>query len=498
MKYVLNGRQMKECDLSVIAGDINVSMRLIDKASSACIKHLYSNDFCLDNCLIVCGSGNNGADGFAIAEKLYNDGKKVTILLPSLNMSFSTEAEIIRKRILVNIVEYDSFITNYSVEDFTVIIDAIFGIGLSRDIDGKFLEVINLLNQSKKKVLSVDIPSGVSSENGCIMKVAVRADVTVTFGCLKQGQLLYPGKSYCGKIYVEDIGIPVIDSEKPNYCVTEVFDYHNHLPFRRPDGNKGTFGKILVVAGSKNIFGAAYLSAMAAYKCGCGMVHILTERHNIVSLQQMIPEAILHYYEEGDILDAVMKLNCLIDICDVVLIGCGLGIEATSVELVRNVIKCKKNMVIDADALNIISKHQMVEQLKETNTILTPHIKEMSRLSGIDCHDIKSNAINVARDFTQKNNVVLALKDAVTLVAGKCNNIYINNTGNNALAKAGSGDVLAGIIAGLLAQNNDLYESACLGVYIHGLIGDFKAQVIGQYSLLARNLLDGIEELIVD
>lgn len=495
MNYVLNGKQMKECDLKFINGSLSRSLELIDRASSACIKYLYNKDFDLSNCLIVCGAGNNGADGFAIAKKLMDDGYNAVVIAPTNSTSFSKESENIISTFNCKIISYEDFIKKYDICDFTCIVDALFGIGLSREVKGIYENIINDINDSKAKVLSVDIPSGICSDNGTVMGVAVHANVTVTFARIKIGQLLYPGKEYCGELFLEDIGIPVVDEMIPKYAITDVFDDFNALPYRRPDGNKGSFGKVLVLAGSAEIFGAVYLSAMAAYKAGCGMVHILTEKNNMYSLQQMLPEALLHFYDENHPKEALEKLNDLMEICDVFCVGCGMGVNDTSKLMLDVILNSDKPMVLDADALNIISTNNWKNRLNNCNCILTPHIMEMSRLSGMSVHDIKENPVTLAEDFVNDYNSVLVLKDAVTVVSARGMNTYINRSGNCAMAKAGSGDVLAGIITGFLAQSGDLRKSASLGVYVHGLIGDNMRAKTGEYALLARNLLSGIDDL---
>ena len=495
MKYVLNGSQMKACDSTVINHDLQKSLELIERASDSCIWHLQDLDFDRKKCLIVCGKGNNGADGFAIAAKLYKLKIDVEVLVADKNSSFSAEADFYFKQLKMPVFDYNEFSEHIDVNSYTLIVDAIFGIGLSRGVEGVYADMIHLINNSDAKVLSVDIPSGISSDNGAIMKAAVNADVTVTFACYKTGQLLYPGKAACGKLYLEDIGIPVIEDEKPSYLVTDLFDDNNLLPYRKPDGHKGTFGKVLVIAGSKDIFGAAYLCAMSAYKAGCGMVHILTERHNAEGLKVLIPEALLHFYDEDNPDDAINQAKELSGICDVICAGPGLSVNACACAMIKYLVSIDKPLVLDADALNIISKEKLIGRINKGNCILTPHIMEMSRLSDISCNDIKKDCVGVALNFAREYNLVLVLKDAVTLVSAPEYNTYINQSGNAAMAKAGSGDVLSGIISGLLAQKCSLYDAACLGVYIHGLIGDKKLYETGAYSLMARNLIDGIEEL---
>lgn len=498
MNYVLSGKQMKRCDSSVINGDIEKSLLFIEHAASACIKHLKKQDFNLEKCLVICGKGNNGADGFLIAKKLYESGCLVTILISDRGDNYSQEAGVLLEQVKNHVVLYEDFIENYSVNEYTTIIDAIFGIGLSRDVSCIYAEIINLVNESNIKTLSVDIPSGISSDNGKVMKAAVNADVTVTFACLKIGQLLYPGRIYCGTLIVEDIGIPIIAEEKNDYLVTDLYTNNNLLPYRKPDGHKGTFGKVLVIAGSEEISGAAYLCAMAAYKAGCGMVHVLTERHNELALKVLLPEALLHFYDNNNASEAIKKTKSLIDICDVICIGPGLSMDDCSKSIVEVTIDSDKPMVIDADALNIISKNNLLNKISGGNCVITPHIMEMNRLSGMQCTDIKENAVSFTKSFACLHNLTLVLKDAVTIVASPNRNSYINRSGNCAMAKAGSGDVLAGIISALIAQKCTLHDAACLGVYIHGLIGDIKVMETGQYGLMARNLIEGIEVLFDD
>ena len=495
MKYILNAEQMKACDKAVIKNDLKKSLELIDRAGAACVSSLCKEGLDPSKTLIFCGYGNNGADGISIAQKLEKDNA-VRIVFADKNHRLSDEGEYLRRKLKNTVItDFHQFIKTENTAQYTLIIDALFGVGLSRNAEGIFADMIDLINTAECEILSVDIPSGISADSGQVMGTAVKASLTVSFAFEKRGQVLYPGKLCCGKLVVADIGIPALEEESERYCVSALFNDKNHLPERSPYGNKGTFGKVLVVAGSYEIFGAAFLSAMAAYKSGCGMVHILTEQNNIQSLQIMLPEAILHAYDHDHADHALELLNGLLEICDVVLAGPGLGMSALSTALVSRILDVKKPVILDADALNIVAKENYFDKISNGNFIFTPHVLEMSRLTGLSVSQIKQTFIGTAEDFAKKYDLVLVLKDAVSIVSAPRERTYINHTGNAAMAKAGSGDVLAGVIAAFAAQKMELFEAAALGVYIHGLAGDMKRKKLGEYSLLARNLIEGIEEL---
>ncbi len=495
MNYILNAAQTKACDAAVIQNNLQKSLALINAAAVSCTDAIAELGFDPSVTLIFCGCGNNGADGAAIAGKLETK-YDVTVIYADTERALSQEGAYYKEKLKKSKILHFSELTEaVNRKKYTLIIDALFGVGLSRNIEGKTTDMVAWINAAGTDILSVDMPTGISADNGQVLGCAVQASATVTFAFRKRGQLLYPGRLYCGKLLTADIGIPALEKESTSYCVAGLFDRENHLPKRAPDGNKGSFGKLLVAAGSREIYGAAYLCAMAAYKSGCGMVHILTEQNNRISLQQMLPEAILHIYDQDDMRQAQELLRGLLPACDVVLAGPGLGVNPVSAALVSEILDTKKPLVLDADALNIIAKEQLQDRLQGRPCILTPHVMEMSRLNGRPVSEIKADLIETANAFAARYQVTLALKDAVSVVASPQENTYINDTGNAAMAKAGSGDVLAGLIAALLAQKTDPYHAAALGVYLHGLAGDNKAASLGAYSLLARNLIEGIEEL---
>jgi len=336
--------------------------------------------------------------------------------------------------------------------------------------------------------MSVDIPSGICATTGNVLGTAVRADYTVTIQETKVGLVLDPGRSYAGICVSEDIGIVSLPLERDEetVCTLEGSDYAALLPKRNADSNKGTYGKLLMITGSKGMSGAAYLGALAAYRTGTGLVQIYTAKENLVILQSQIPEAIITTYEKYD----VNELHRLIDWADVVAIGSGLGTKKNARKILKETIAyTKKPCVIDADGLNILSEH--MDYLCGADCehfIFTPHMKEFERISGLKIAEVKKDRIAALRTFVKEYDVTCVLKDSRTTIAKPRERVAVNLSGCAAMAKAGSGDVLAGIIASYLAQGLSEWEAALLGVYIHGRAGEIIEKEQGAYSLLAREL----------
>lgn len=341
------------------------------------------------------------------------------------------------------------------------------------------------------------------------MNVAVKADHTITFGHQKTGLLLYPGAEYAGEITVADIGFPQEATVKAN---PDTFYYEKHdlglLPSRKKYSNKGTYGKVLIIAGSKGMSGAAYLSAKAAYRTGAGLVKILTSEANRIIIQTSLPEALFSAYdEEGLNIDQrSQKLVSELQWASVIVIGPGLGQTKTAQELVETVLrKAEVPVILDADAINLISKKLNCNQAKgrlselsfllKENTILTPHLMELSRLTGMTVTEIADNLIDTARQCSYNNKLIYAIKDARSVVS-QAGRYYINVSGNNGMATGGSGDVLTGILGALIAQGLEPYDAACLGVYLHGLAGDEAARDKGTYSMMASDIVNSIGNVI--
>lgn len=487
MEYLLKSDEMKQMDQAVNKEIGIPSVVLMERAALAAIEVL-EDHFLLKKVLVVCGSGNNGGDGFAIARLLHLKKKEVSILFVGNEMSCTPET-VLQKKICE---KYQIPICrNWKHDEYTSIVDAMFGIGLSRTIEGNYKEWIQQINEHPAKVLSVDIPSGICADNGKVMGTAVKADITVTFAYKKIGHILYPGAEYCGKVIRKDIGImPEATTKQLPCCYTYDKRDLTRLPERYPYSNKGTYGRVLVIAGSKNMSGAAYFSGMAAYRVGTGLVQIFTESCNRNILQQILPEAILKTqdWEKTDQKKVIKKLEW----ADAVAIGPGLGISEQKRSTLYQIIKnMYRPLVIDADGLNLLVDQIQVLHEKKGPVIVTPHIGEMSRLIKKTKQEILADLIGTAKAFAREYHVICVLKDTRTIVTdGK--DVYINQSGNHGMAVGGSGDVLTGIIAGLLAQKMNPFEAAKMGVYLHGLAGDEAKKEIGACAMTARDILNHI------
>ena len=488
MRYLPDGIQMSAADKYTIDKVGIPSLVLMERAALKTVEIMSEYGIDTSKALIVCGSGNNGGDGFTIARLLKEKGQHPRVFFAGRDASLSTECRT-QKKIAENLgIE---IITENPQDEYTVIIDAIFGVGLSREISGKYADIISWMNEQKCRKVAVDIPSGVSSATGRILGIAFQAELTVAMACVKVGSELYPGKTYAGKTVPVPIGIDtscfLSDRE---VCMTyDRSDIPDLLPERKADSHKGSYGKLLMITGSSGMAGAAYLSAKAAYTAGAGLVRVYTAEENRSILQQLLPEAVITCY--GTYNDK--ELTGLLDWADVVCIGCGLGMSDISEKILETVLRqVRVPCIIDADGLNLLSRRMDLLETLQSPVILTPHMKEMSRLTGYTVREISERRLEIMKKFTEKYPVVCVLKDSRTVVRGKGRHTFVNLAGNSAMAKAGSGDVLAGVITGLVAQGVDPYEGAALGVFLHACGGDEARRLKGGYSVLARDLIDGV------
>ena len=493
MEYLVNAREMKACDKNTIEYYKVSSEVLMERAALSVVDQIKAHGYDTTRVLAVCGNGNNGGDGVAAARILSEQGVDVTILLTDVTHPYSDGM----KKQLAIAKNYGMHITEeWEDTKYTLILDAIFGIGLSRQIEGKTAELIRKINETGTPAVAVDIASGVSADNGNVLGCAVKADMTVTFAFKKLGQLLYPGADYTGRLCVCDIGITKKSwmEKKPAYYAMEADDLQ-YLPERENRSNKGSYGKVLLIAGSSNMGGAAIFASKAAYASGCGLVKVFTAEENRTALLTQVPEAILSTYA-GKKLDK----NELMESgkwADVVAVGPGIGTDTVAREMVKTVLETAAvPIVMDADALNILSEDVSILLRPHTELIVTPHLGEMARLAGASVSYIRDNLITQAEEFAREYNVICVLKDARTVCAVPYGKTYLNLSGNHGMATAGSGDVLCGLIAGLTAQGLQPELAAPLGVYIHGLAGDIMVKKTGYHGLMAGDLPDGIKKVM--
>lgn len=471
------------------------SLILMEKAAMACAKIILDTVKRDDKIIAVCGTGNNGGDGIATARILKEAGLDVSVMLigEEEKVSEQTKKQLeIGRHLDLPIFNYKNILNEEWIKEYNIVVDAMFGIGLSKPITGDYERIINQINQHSAMVFAVDIPSGVDAGTGNIWNVAIKADLTITFGYNKLGLVLYPGAQHAGTVIVADIGFPkkALKAVCPTTFTYDMED-KGRLPWRNPYSNKGTFGKVLVIGGAKNMAGAAYLSAKSAYRMGAGLVKILTVEENRVIFQTNLPEALLSTYTK----ESLTKEWFLEELrwANAVIIGPGLSTEETAETMLDLVLESiKVPLVIDADALNLIAYHQKYEKINHNKQIIiTPHLKEMSRLATCDISDITKDLIAFSHNVMKDKEYTLVLKDARTIVTDGIYS-YVNLYGNSGMAVGGSGDVLTGIIGGLLAQGMNPFEAAALGVYFHALAGDRAAKEKSEYSMMAGDISEAL------
>ncbi|MDE6024781.1 MAG: NAD(P)H-hydrate dehydratase [Lachnospiraceae bacterium] len=496
MRYIANSEEMALIDKYTIEEIGIPQMVLMERAAIGVfdfIKSRFQNDI---KTLIVVEGGNNGADGLALARLMSGKGYDTEVYyvndISKVSEGFSKQYAI-AKNLGVKFVDE---IVNYG---YDLIVDAMFGVGLSRAIMGKHAETINIINEIKAYKLAVDISSGIDASTGFVLGTAFHADTTVTFGLSKLGHMMSIGNEYSGQIEIVDIGFPqkAVEFICPKLYTYDNTDVDRLLPFRKSDSHKGSYGKIGIVGGCKNMAGAALFAAESAYRMGCGLVRICTPSDNREIMQTKLPEAMLTTYESNDISSVKNAIKTMTSWCDVIALGPGLGREEPAGFIVERILRdFEKTIVIDADALNILSENMEWLKYTKAKIIITPHLMEMSRLTGHKTSDIKGNKFDEARKFAAQHNIVVVLKDARTIVSNGEEQAYINSTGNNGMATGGSGDVLTGIIASLVGQGMNIFEAAKLGVYMHGLTGQEASISMGRYSVIAGDIVRSITRVL--
>lgn len=442
----------------------------------------------------VCGSGNNGGDGFALARLLHLKGYVC-------HLHFVGKEERLTKDAKTN---YDAckaleipFVEESAYENYDVIIDCIFGTGLCRTIEGKYKEIIETINASNKYIISMDIPSGVDSDNAAILGVAIKADETYTMQSGKIGHYVCPGRNYAGKVSVLDIFIPSILVDK---CESQVYliekeEMKNYLPKRAVQSNKGSYGKVLCIGGSAGMSGAITMAAKSALASGCGLLTLAIPKsiQNLVmgnvleSMSFLLEEKDGHIAKEASSLleEKIAGFTCA-------LIGCGIGRSEDIKVILKTLLDSNTPLIIDADALHALKDRMQ----NRKNTILTPHLKEFANLMQVDVKEIVDHTLMYVDTFCkQYPDVTLVLKSETTIIAQ--NELrYINTYGNNGLATGGSGDVLAGLISGLYAQNKDAFKAAVLGVFLHAYSADLLLKKKSVYSIVPTDIIESLEDVL--
>ncbi len=506
---LIRPEQMRRMDASAIKDYSIPGLLLMENAASAVAAQAESM---LGGCsgvsiVAVAGIGNNGGDAFAAARLLHCKGANIRVYLLGCRDNIKGDAlanlEML-ERIGIRVNElgkenaYVEGLTDLRscIENAQLIIDGIFGTGLTRDITGLAENVIQLINNSGKPVLSIDIPSGIDGTDGSIKGICIKADTTVTFCMAKTGLALNPGYEYAGKLIVADIGIPpcirnsiTVDAEVIDHKTAAAF-----IPKRVNNSNKGDYGRVLIITGSTGMTGSGCLAAKAALRSGAGLTYVgVPESLSAIYGAALTEPIILPLIDSGS---GTLSRECADNIVeytkkmDAVAIGPGL----TSGEEIKSVVErvlCESRapMVIDADALNCISGNTEILKGLKTKAVITPHPGEMSRLTGLSIKDIQADRPGTAKKFAIEFGIIVVLKGNRTVVSLPDGRVFINPTGNAGMASAGAGDVLTGIIAGLAAQGAALESAAIAGVFLHGLAGDLAAGELGMHSMIAGDVI---------
>ena len=506
LEYVVTSEEMQRYDANTIEHYKVPGLILMEQAALAAaeeIERLFPNR--TGKILVLSGKGNNGGDAMAVSRILSQKGYSVTVSIitnrPLERNGFSESAGV-----QYDILQSMNFpiVTNMVPDSYDIIIDGIFGVGLNREISGEAAKVIKQANNCPGHKISLDIPSGIHSSTGHVCGIAFRADYTITFAFLKRGLYLYPGASYAGKIIKKEIGITE-DSflNQPPEMFALTGDVRDYLPARNPWGHKGTFGKVFLIAGSKQIGGAAILSGKSCMMSGCGMLKVCIHKEQKSELLTSLPEAMISAYDTLE--TALEHIRSGIAWADVIAIGPGIDTNEISAAMLETVLKTSnKPLVIDADGLNLLAKPEFLTLLKERQEkenlrralILTPHPVELTRILGVTMEELKTKGLELTRELTARLHAVIVKKDARTIVCDESASYAINLFGNSGMATAGSGDVLTGIIAALLALKMSAYDAAILGVYLHAKAGDHAASVKNEYSMLAGDICESLVTIL--
>jgi len=508
---VLKAREMQELDKFTIEVLGIPGLVLMENAARG-ICEVVSRVLPSGKIAVVCGKGNNGGDGLAAARNLYNMGYEVSVFLTApveeLKGDAKKNAEILSSLpVRIEVIREDSLDRlKSSLSESDLTIDALFGTGLSKPLGGFYEELVNLINRFAKKVLAVDLPSGLSADSPKPIGVCVKADYTVTFAHPKVAHIFPPASEFVGELFIVDISIPqsVSQSMAPNRYILSLEEVSLLFPERKQMSHKYTYGHVAVIGGSLGKTGAPSMAAISALRVGAGLSTIIAPRSLAPIFETKLTEVMtlpigkgekdffgIDHLEETFLAVERGKFSTL-------LVGPGLGNKSDSYEFVREFLRSKPllPLVIDADGINALAQEPHILNLLEVPVVLTPHIGEFSRLASIPKEEVLASLPDVALDFATKFGVYLVLKSSRTVVATPDGELFVNIRGNPGMATAGTGDVLAGVIAGFLAMGMGAANASKLGVFLHSLAGDMAAARKTQESLIATDIIEELPEAI--
>ena len=478
----------------------NFNMPSIVLMENAVINFLENIDLTKESFTIISGRGNNGGDALGIARHLLNKGKKVYVHILEKEkegtLDYRINLSILEKlgckiQDISNNTHLDLLKSN--IENSEVIIDGIFGTGLNKKISGIYFETINLINDYGKYVISIDVPSGINGNTGEALGIAVKAKETISFQVYKLGFLNYESFKYLGQLKIVDIGIPrgIISKYSEGVKFSDLEYVKERFPYRKVYGHKGTYGRCLIFAGSLGYIGAAYMTTYAAVKTGAGLVTSFTHKDIQRELSIKVDEAMTKTYNNRDYLKSLNSAKAIA-------FGPGMGDTELTFRVLKDIIEnYNGNLVIDADGINVLKRDKDILKEFKGKVVITPHLGEMARLLDLKIEEVLKDRVNIAKNFAKKMGVILLLKGYNTIITDG-ERIFVNPTGNSAMASGGIGDTLTGIIASLISQGAEVFDATILGAYIHGYIGDAlsKENFTVSATELIKNIPNKIKDLI--
>ncbi len=450
---------------------------------------------------ILCGNGNNGGDGLVAARLLAKQKAKVKVFLLGKKKELKGAPLANLKKFTGPIMEWDGRADNVLKFGPDLIVDALFGTGFTGKLPEKIGELVNAVNQKRLPVLAVDVPSGFDAQAERPMQEVFRAVATVTFAYPKQAQVFYPGREFVGRLKLVDIGIPPeAVKEKVELNLVTPQEVLSWLPVRNPEGHKGTFGRVFLLAGSLGMTGAAAMASEAVLRSGAGMVFLGTSAGLCETIAAQLREVVIKPLPEirkklAIALRALGEVRMHAQAADVAAVGPGLGQHFETIELVQRFVgTLEKPLVVDADGLNALAKKPEVLKERKFPTVLTPHAGELARLLKVSTEEILADRAAAAKRGAKDLNSILLLKGAPTLIAAPDGEVWVSPTGKSGMATAGSGDVLTGLLAGLLAQGMPPFKAACAAAFLHGWAGDIARDRLGERSMLAGDILAALPD----
>jgi len=506
--WVVTAAQMQTLDRRTIQEAKVPGTTLMERAGTGVVTHLIQawGSPKGKKIVILCGKGNNGGDGLVVARLMAKKGAKLKVVLMAPLNELSPDAKVMYRR-LSKIIKPSLFTVNPSEEslrsltqDADFLVDALLGTGLSSSVRSPYTFAIEAMNASPAFTAAIDIPSGLDSNTGATLGVAVHADLTVTFGCPKLGLFLDSAIDKVGNIEVVDIGIPpeFVTDLNPHIHLLSHEMVRSLIPPRLPSSHKGTFGHAGIVAGSPGKTGAPAMAGLGALRVGTGLVTVASPQSVSPILESKLLEVMTEPMPESSQhllgMEAYPGLLAFASTKSALAFGPGMGISPETTELLCHLLpQLEAPCVLDADALNGLTQHCQIFSLMKQPPILTPHPGEMARLlSASSARQVNEDRIGVSRQFAKEHGVILVLKGARTLIAEPQGHVAICPTGNPGMASAGMGDVLTGMITGLLAQGLSAWDAARAGVFLHGLAGDLAAATIGEPGLIAGDVITAI------